>query len=323
MPKISILTPSFNRAKFLPKLAESLRKQSFKDFEWIIGNDGSMDNSDEIIRNLSKNVEFPVIYINSSHRVGKSKMDNLLIEESRGEYILWCDSDDYFVDNAFELLLSEAAKIPTSKKNQYTGVHAQNIDIFGKSQTFNDDSIPCASIHTRYNLLDNHVIGDGTNLVLSEHLKGQKYLEVDFLITESSLLEKVFDQKKVLLSPQIVKIMDRSAENSISFGKKLSYCRGSAYAISEIINTKKYNSLSRISKIQLVINYFRYSIHGEISFSKMNELWLILKQKRWLLIFFPISAFLCLRDVLLGKVEKTHIEFNRNIAIAKITKESL
>ena len=153
-----------------------------------------MDNSDEIIRNLSKNVEFPVIYINSSHRVGKSKMDNLLIEESKGEYIVWCDSDDYFVDNALEIL-SEAKKIPVSQKNQYTGVHAQNIDIYGKSQTFNDDSIPGASIHTLYDLLDNHVIGDGTNLVLSKHLKGQKYLEVDFLITESSLLEKVFDQK--------------------------------------------------------------------------------------------------------------------------------
>ena len=150
----------------------------------------------ESIRNLAKNVEFPVIYINSSHRVGKSKMDNLLIEESRGEYILWCDSDDYFVDNALEVLLSEAAKIPTSEKNQYTGVHAQNVDIYGKSQTFNHDSIPTSSIHTQYNILLDYVKGDGTNLILSEHLKGQKYLEVDFLITESSLLKKCLIKKK-------------------------------------------------------------------------------------------------------------------------------
>ena len=60
-------------------------------------------------------------------------MDNLLIEESKGEYILWCDSDDYFVDNAFELPLSEAAKIPTSK-SIHRSMH--NIDIYGKSQTF-------------------------------------------------------------------------------------------------------------------------------------------------------------------------------------------
>ena len=164
---------------------------------------------------------------------------------------------------------------------------------------------------------------NGTNLVLSKHLKGQKYLEVDFLITESSLLEKLFHKKKVVLSPEVVKIMDRTAENSISFGSKLSYCRGSAYAISEIISNEKYNSLSYFSKLLLVINYLRYCIHGNISIIRALNLWVVLKQKKFLSVLYPLSFLLCLRDIFFGKVEKTHKEFDHNISIAKITKESL
>ena len=126
MPKISILTPTYNRAEFLPKLAESLQKQSFQDIEWIIGNDGSNDNSDEVIRSFAEIVQFPIIYINSSHRVGKSKIDNLLIDESKGEYILWCDSDDYFVDDALEFLLDEVKKFQNLKKN-YTQEYLRKI----------------------------------------------------------------------------------------------------------------------------------------------------------------------------------------------------
>lgn len=323
MPKISILTPTYNRAEFLPKLAESLQKQSFQDIEWIIGNDGSNDNSDEVIRSFAEIVQFPIIYINSSHRVGKSKIDNLLIDESKGEYILWCDSDDYFVEDALEFLLDEVKKIPESEKKLYTGVLAQNIDTKGNSQTFSHNAIPQKSIHVLYDSIEKYVKGDGTNLVLSEHLKGKEFLEVDFLITESSLLEKVFHNKKVIISPKIVKIMNRTAENSISFGKKLSYCRGSAYAISEMINKEKYRSLPKVSKIKLILNYFRYSIHGSISLNKAQNLWPVLKDNKFLLIFYPFSVLLCLRDTLLGKVEKTHIEFDHNVAIAKVTKESL
>ena len=48
-PLISILTPSWDRAEFLPKLIQSLKSQTFQKFEWIIGNDGSTDNTTKII----------------------------------------------------------------------------------------------------------------------------------------------------------------------------------------------------------------------------------------------------------------------------------
>ena len=60
--------------------------------------------------------------------------------------------------------------------------------------------------------------------------------------------------------------MDRSAKNSISFGKKLRYCRGSAYCIVEVEKMNEFNSHNLFKKIKIIINYWRYSIHGDIIF---------------------------------------------------------
>lgn len=52
MKKITIITPTFNRAKTLPKVFESLLHQSFKDFLWIILDDGSTDNTSTVVENF-------------------------------------------------------------------------------------------------------------------------------------------------------------------------------------------------------------------------------------------------------------------------------
>ena len=52
-PKVTILTPSYNRAHTLPRVFESLQKQTFKDFEWLIIDDGSTDNTKNIVPGLS------------------------------------------------------------------------------------------------------------------------------------------------------------------------------------------------------------------------------------------------------------------------------
>ena len=65
IPEISVITSAYNRGKFLKKLMNSLSNQTFKNFEWILGNDGSSDNTDQIINNeacwpLTCNMNLPV-----------------------------------------------------------------------------------------------------------------------------------------------------------------------------------------------------------------------------------------------------------------------
>ena len=81
-PYISILTPSFNRAKFLPILLKSLNEQTFKNFEWVIGNDGSSDGTEEYLLDQFPKQDFSITYISSDLRIGKSSIDNQLLDHA-------------------------------------------------------------------------------------------------------------------------------------------------------------------------------------------------------------------------------------------------
>ena len=97
MPFISILTPTYNRGKLLLPLYDSLKNLTFKDFEWLIVDDGSEDDTEQyalswIAHNI-ENAEFPIRYIKKSNG-GKHTAINRGVREANGELILILDSDD-------------------------------------------------------------------------------------------------------------------------------------------------------------------------------------------------------------------------------------
>lgn len=97
MPFISILTPTYNRGKLLLPLYNSLKNLTFKDFEWLIVDDGSEDDTEQyalswIAHNI-ENAKFPIRYIKKSNG-GKHTAINRGVREASGELILILDSDD-------------------------------------------------------------------------------------------------------------------------------------------------------------------------------------------------------------------------------------
>lgn len=100
--RISVLTPTYNRAKTLEKLYSSL-KNNVKhgiEIQWIIMDDGSKDNTKEVIENWQKENILEIQYFFQENQ-GKMVALNNLVEKATGEWIVECDSDDYFTDNAF------------------------------------------------------------------------------------------------------------------------------------------------------------------------------------------------------------------------------
>ena len=309
MKSISILTPTWNRAKFLTKLFQSLQDQTFKDFEWVVGDDGSEDQTSNLISDFSKKAKFDISYISSSKRVGKSRIDNMLIDNSRGKYLLWCDSDDYFFSDSIERLFKGLKLIPEETKSNYFGVIAQNVDTKGTNQTFNKQVQIKKPIDLTFHDYKKINKGDGTILIDRAVLKGRRFLEVDFIITESSLWDGVFSTKRLILLPNIVKTMDRTADNSVSFGSKIQYSRGSVYSIAISESEENFKNKPFFHKIKILVNYWRYCIHGQLKFSYVFSLWNVTKKNYLSIFLIPLSFFVVFRDIILGKVEKTHIEF--------------
>lgn len=91
---LTIFTPTYNRVGYLSLILVSLKKQTFLDFEWLIIDDGSTDNTDEVVaRFMNESTAFPIKYIYKSNG-GKHTAINLAAKEAKGDYILWLDSDD-------------------------------------------------------------------------------------------------------------------------------------------------------------------------------------------------------------------------------------
>jgi glycosyltransferase involved in cell wall biosynthesis len=89
MPKFSIVIPVYNVEKYIGKCLESIKKQTFKDYEIIVVDDGSDDNSMKIVKKYDTKI------INSSH-VGVSEARNIGAKHAKGEYLIFLDSDDYW-----------------------------------------------------------------------------------------------------------------------------------------------------------------------------------------------------------------------------------
>lgn len=98
---VTIFTPTYNRAYILPRLYESLCKQTIKDFEWLVVDDGSTDNTPKLVANW---IEENKIIIKYHHKEngGKASAYNLAAKHACGELFLCVDSDDYLVNNAVE-----------------------------------------------------------------------------------------------------------------------------------------------------------------------------------------------------------------------------
>lgn len=99
---ITILTPTYNRGYILHKAYESLKWQTSKDFEWIVVDDGSSDNTEELVSLWQKeDNRFSIIY-HKQKNGGKHRAVNKGVTLANSEYILILDSDDYLTPDALE-----------------------------------------------------------------------------------------------------------------------------------------------------------------------------------------------------------------------------
>lgn len=93
MPTVSIILPTYNRARFLPQALESIRAQQWTDWELIIVDDGSTDETADIIGDLTAGIEQPVKFIQQENQ-GPAAARNRGIDEAVGQYVAFFDSDD-------------------------------------------------------------------------------------------------------------------------------------------------------------------------------------------------------------------------------------
>ena len=110
-PKLSIILPVYNVEQYLEKCLNSILTNTFQDFELIIVNDGSPDNSEKIILNFKEKYGDKIIYVKKENG-GLSDARNCGLTYAKGEYISFIDSDDYIEQHMYELMMKKLDEYP-------------------------------------------------------------------------------------------------------------------------------------------------------------------------------------------------------------------
>ena len=160
MPKISIITPAYNASRFIGETIESVLIQSFKDWEMIIVDDCSKDNTFEIAESYArKDSRIKVIKNSENLRVAATR--NVALDVATGEYIAFLDSDDIWMpdklekqlrfmeDNDYVLTYTDFQKYYTNTGERGKIIRAPNV--MTKNKIAGNTAIGCLTVMVNRN----------------------------------------------------------------------------------------------------------------------------------------------------------------------------
>lgn len=121
MATLTIFTPAYNRAHTIGRTYESLLRQSCKDFEWLIVDDGSSDNTRELAEGWISENKIKIRYIHQSNQ-GMHGAHNTAYANISTELNTCIDSDDYMPDDAVEKIIGFWQRQPQESRRKYAGI---------------------------------------------------------------------------------------------------------------------------------------------------------------------------------------------------------
>lgn len=127
MERVTVFTPTYNRRNSLGRVYKSLCRQTYRDFKWLIVDDGSTDDTESLIKQYISEASFKIEYFYQEN-AGKHTAINRALKETESELFLIADSDDSFKDNALKVFIETWDSIPEEKRIEYKGVIAKCYD---------------------------------------------------------------------------------------------------------------------------------------------------------------------------------------------------
>ena len=311
-PFFSIITTTRNRGKYLARIYESLNLQGFKSFEWIVADDGSEDDTLNILLGLQRVSTFNLVIIRNPFHAGKVIMDNAAIERSKGEFVLWNDSDDLLETDALQKIYTIYCGIDGSEKLSYASI--TTLCKFSNWHV-DEEEVPPDEKDTTWNDLRFvlKIQQDMLYCIRGDLIRQLRFPELDLVIPEGVLWHCYLGGYKTRFSPERLKMVSYCVDGeSISFSKELKYCRGKRLAVLHLEKFFQGHGDRLREKTRRFTTFLRYTIHAEVGLALSIAEW----PKGNLIVFYSLLPFaltaaviLSLFDIFNRRVIKTHRQF--------------
>lgn len=285
---ITVFTPTYNRAYMIDKLYDSLCLQTCKDFEWIVVDDGSVDNTEELIQNFIQENKIHIVYYKQKNQ-GKHIAINKGVEMAHGELFFIVDSDDILPRDSLEIIIQKYQSIKddetiaglAGRKGYISGGY------IGTNKIYED--IIMTSIDFRFK---KKIAGDMAEVYKTKVIRQYPFpqFEGERFCSEALVWKRIDQQYKMLWFSDIVYkaeyIPDGLTANSFKVRKNSPKASCLYYAEEAQYDTPAYQ------KIKSVANYWRFSIYDDISFWEKLQKVPLSKS----IIALPVTAALIIKD---------------------------
>lgn len=291
---ITLFTPTYNRVHLLSRLYNSILMQDVIDVEWLIVDDGSIDDTEALIENFKKESIINIRYYKKSNG-GKHTAINFGLQYAKGELFFIIDSDDILAENALKIIKTHYQSIKNNDKICGIVGLSQYIDkqeIVGDYFLKNDWEVSFADIYLKY-----HLKGDKSVAFKTEVLKKYPFPEKQRIrfVFEAVVWHEMSKKYNVLALNKIVQFVEyqKSGVSDSSFKKW--YIQSLAFSFFHLIKNKTYPLLKYPH--HFFWNYIHLAINSLLSGeSYYKQLSLI--DKMLYLILYPRAyyTFLNLKD---------------------------
>ncbi len=151
-PTFTIFTPTRDRGAVLHRVRDSLLRQTYRDFEWIIVDNASTDGTDELVADWIAEGSLPIRYLRNAEDLGFHGSWRRAVDDARGELFLFVRSADEIVPEALERFLWHWRSIPDAERARFSAVTALAVDEHGtlNGSRFPRDVLDSDSIEIRY-----------------------------------------------------------------------------------------------------------------------------------------------------------------------------
>ena len=286
--RFTLFTPCYNSAPFIDRIKASVENQTFRDFEWIVVNDNSSDNTLELLEEYIKTVEFPVKLINNKTNKMLAVNYNLAVEQTEGEYFVTLDHDDEYSPKYLEIM---DELIKQYDNPQVAGVVARAQTQYGKVTPTPSYSQPLMNWFEYSKDKKGNSTGEVPRAFKTDILK--KYMPFDAKLVHNPLIEAMmsYDGYTFITTNKIIRkyYVYETAQQSISNKRtnRLAYYKYSELQKEVNRYTLKYKASLPV-KLQLCMAYNRASIRYGLTFSES-----IKNINRWqipIVLLYPISC---------------------------------
>lgn len=269
--RFSILTPTYNRAHTLPRLYMSLEKQSFADMEWIIVDDGSIDDTASIVSELAAKSSFPIRYFYQENRHKKSAV-NKCVAAANGLMSTIVDSDDELADEALHNFWETWQSLPEPSRQQLVGIRALCCDQTGRiiGSAFPSDGMESTPSELQFR---HRVKGDKASCERTKILKSFPYNDdVNGFVMEGTVWNEIGKHHQTVCFNFVAKIVHFEADsltNSEVSLDVLQKCEGLSYSYAKMLDDNmQWFCYAPFAFIKMAINWSRFTIHARSSGQK-------------------------------------------------------